>query len=119
MQSAVISTIDPIVSALNLGAPQEAERLARDYLSGQPASEDGLLLLSMSLIQQDRHGDAVSVCRELTRLVPQSAIYWSNLGTVLRDVGELRAAEAREAEGEAAAKPPEGPAAKDDDDVQQ
>ncbi len=93
MQSAVISTIDPIVSALKRGHPQEAERLARDYLSGQPANEDGLLLLSMSLIQQDRHGDAVDVCRELTRLVPQSAIYWSNLGTVLRDVGELRAAE--------------------------
>jgi hypothetical protein len=32
---------------------------------------------------------------------------------------ELRAAEAREAEVEAAAKAPEGPGAKDNDDVQQ
>jgi tetratricopeptide (TPR) repeat protein len=93
VQSAVISTIDHIVSALRSGRPQDAERLARDYLTGQPANEDGLLLLSLSLMQQDRPADAVLVCRELTQLAPHSAIYWSNLGTVLRDAGELRDAE--------------------------
>jgi tetratricopeptide (TPR) repeat protein len=93
MQSAVISTIEPIVSALQFGQPQEAERLARAYLAEHPANEDGLLLLSMSLIQQERPAEATMICRELTWIAPQSAIYWSNLGTVLRDAGELRAAE--------------------------
>ena len=93
MQSVATSTIESIVAALQLGRPQDAERLARDFLIDQPANLDGLILLSMSLMQQDRPADAVSVCRELTRLVPQSAIYWSNLGTALRDAGELREAE--------------------------
>ena len=93
MQSVATSTIESIVAALQLGRPQDAERLARDYLVKQPSNQDGLILLSMSLMQQDRPADATSVCRELTQLVPQSAIYWSNLGTALRDAGELREAE--------------------------
>lgn len=44
-------------------------------------------------MQQDRPAEAISVCRELTQLAPQSAIYWNNLGTALRDAGELRDAE--------------------------
>lgn len=47
----------------------------------------------MCLMQQDRPAEAISVCRELTQLAPQSAIYWNNLGTALRDAGELREAE--------------------------
>jgi tetratricopeptide (TPR) repeat protein len=93
VQSVATSTIESIVAALQLGRPQDAERLARDYLVKQPSNQDGLILLSMSLMQQDRPADATSVCRELTQLVPQSAIYWSNLGTALRDAGELREAE--------------------------
>jgi tetratricopeptide (TPR) repeat protein len=93
VQSVATSTIESIVAALQLGRPQDAERLARDYLAKQPANQDGLILLSMSLMQQDRPADATSVCRELTQLVPQSAIYWSNLGTALRDAGELLEAE--------------------------
>ena len=93
MQSTATPTIDPIVTALQSGHPQDAERLARDYLSALPADQDGLILLSMCLMQQDRPAEATTVCRELVRLVPQSAIYWSNLGTALRDAGELQDAE--------------------------
>jgi tetratricopeptide (TPR) repeat protein len=93
VQSTATPTIEPIVTALQSGHPKDAERLARDYLAAVPANEDGLILLSMCLMQQERPAEAISVCRELTRLVPQSAIYWSNLGTVLRDAGELRDAE--------------------------
>lgn len=44
-------------------------------------------------MQQGQLAEATSVCRELTRLAPQSAVYWSNLGTAQRDAGELRDAE--------------------------
>ncbi|HEX3896946.1 MAG TPA: sulfotransferase [Rudaea sp.] len=93
MQSTATPTIEPIVTALQSGHPRDAERLARDYLAVLPANEDGLILLSMCLLQQDRPAEATTVCRELTQLFPQSAIYWSNLGTALRDAGELRDAE--------------------------
>jgi tetratricopeptide (TPR) repeat protein len=93
VQATATPTIEPIVAALQSGHPQDAERLARDYLAAVPANEDGLILLSMCLMQQDRPAEATTVCRELIRLVPQSAIYWSNLGTALRDMGELREAE--------------------------
>src|SRR5579863_1952501 len=91
----VIATpsIETIVSTLQLGNPQDAERLAREYLALEPTNEDGLILFSMCLMQQSRTTEAISACRELTRLVPQSAIYWSNLGTALRDAGELHEAE--------------------------
>lgn len=90
---AAAPTIEPIVAAFQLGHLQDAERMARAYLAAKPANEDGLILLGMCLMQQDKPDEAISVCRELTQLVPQSAIYWNNLGTALRDAGELREAE--------------------------
>jgi len=89
----VAPSLQSIVTAFQSGRLRDAERLARDYLAVQPANEDGLLLLSMCLMQGGRHVEAASVCRELTRLAPQSAVYWSNLGTALREAGELRDAE--------------------------
>lgn len=89
----LIPTINPIVAALQSGSASEAERLARDFLSANPHSEDGLLLLSISLMQLDRPAEAVLICRELTKIAPQSPIYWSNLGTVLRDAGQSLEAE--------------------------
>lgn len=86
-------TIETIVAALQSGRLPDAERLARGYLAVQPDNEDGLILLSMCLMEQGRPAEAVSVCRQLTEVAPQSAVYWSNLGTSLRDAGELRQAE--------------------------
>jgi len=85
--------IESIVAALQSDRADDAERMSREFLQTDPQNEEGLLLLSISLIQLDRHAEATVVCRELTRIVPDSAIYWSNLGTVLRDAGELREAE--------------------------
>jgi tetratricopeptide (TPR) repeat protein len=93
MHAIATPSIETIVSALQLGNPQEAERLTRDYLAREPASEDGWILLGMCLMQQGRTDEGISTCRELTRRVPESAIYWSNLGTALRDAGELHEAE--------------------------
>jgi tetratricopeptide (TPR) repeat protein len=93
VRAIVTPSVQSIVTAFQSGRLRDAERLARDYLAVQPANEDGLLLLSMCLMQEGRHAEATSVCRELTRLAPQSAVYWSNLGTALRDAGELRDAE--------------------------
>jgi Flp pilus assembly protein TadD len=91
--ASAIPTIEPIVSALQSGRADDAERLARDFLDANPRNQDGLLLLSISLMQLERPAEATEVCRELTRIAPDSAIYWSNLGTVLRDAGQLFDAE--------------------------
>ena len=91
--ASAIPTTEPIVTALQSGRADEAERLARRFVDANPRNEDGLLLLSISLLQLDRPAEAVEACRELTRIVPDSPIYWSNLGTALRDAGELREAE--------------------------
>ena len=93
MHAIVTPTIESIVNALRLGIPQDAERLTREYLATEPACEDGWILLSMCLMQQGRTEEAISACRELTLLAPGSAIYRSNLGTALRDAGQLHEAE--------------------------
>jgi len=93
MQAVAAPYIAPIVSALQEGKVAEAEQMSRAWLSREPASEDGLLLLTMSLQLQGRPAEAADVCRELIRLQPRSSIYWSNLGTALRDAGELNEAE--------------------------
>jgi len=93
MHAVAAPDIAAIVSALQEGKAAEAEHMSRAWLSREPASEDGLLLLTMSLQLQGRPAEAADVCRELIRLQPRSNIYWSNLGTALRDAGDLNGAE--------------------------
>lgn len=67
--------------------------MTRDWLALDPRSEDGLILLGMSLQLQERFADALQAWRELTVLMPGSPIHWNNLATALREAGEMREAE--------------------------
>jgi Flp pilus assembly protein TadD len=93
MQPAATLPVDQIAAALQQGQPQDAERLVRIHLAAMPMDEDALLVLGICLQEQGRSAEAVEPYRQLTRMRPQSAIYWNNLGTVLRSAGEPRSAE--------------------------
>ncbi len=92
MQALKLPT-DAIVTALQQGHPQEAERLTRDYLAAMPTDEDALLVLGICLQEQGRSSEAAIPYRQLTRMQPRSAVHWNNLGTVLRSAGQMREAE--------------------------
>jgi len=94
MQANAPADIATIVSALQQGRAPEAEKMTRAWLALEPANEDGLILLAMSLQLQERNVDAVQAWRDLTVLMPQSFVHWNNLATALRNVGELVEAEA-------------------------
>jgi len=87
-------TIEEIAQAIQQQQPQAAERLAREFLVSQPQDETGLLLLGMSLQAQAQADAAIEVFRELTRLLPGSALHWGNLGTLLRNAKHTDEAEA-------------------------
>jgi tetratricopeptide (TPR) repeat protein len=67
--------------------------MTRTWLAREPGSEDALILLAMCLQLQERNADAVQAWRELTVLMPQSAVHWNNLATALRNAGQLLEAE--------------------------
>ena len=90
----VASTIAEISAAIQQGRLQAAEQLAREQLRGHPADENILTLLGLSVQMQGRPGDAAEFFRELTRLQPDAAIHWNNLGSVLRDARQGESAEA-------------------------
>ena len=66
---------------------------ASSELDGSPNDELTLSLWGMSLMSLGRVHDAIEVYRGAIRKFPSAAINWSNLGTALRDAGELLAAE--------------------------
>jgi Flp pilus assembly protein TadD len=80
--------LDQVHRALRAGNPQEGERVLRAYLADFPADEDGLTLLGVCLIEQDRPANAADAFRQLTQLRPDSATHWNNLGTALRQAGQ-------------------------------
>jgi len=93
MQATASTDIAPIVSALQQGNAPDAEQMTRAWLAVEPGNEDALMLLAMCLQLQERNADAVRAWRELTVLVPRSAVHWNNLATALRNAGELLEAE--------------------------
>ena len=93
MQANAAPGPESIINVLQFGSPVDAERLVREFLQHEPASENGLILLGMCLTQQSRMAEAISVLRNLTLLVPESAVHWGNLGTALRRAGEVCEAE--------------------------
>src|SRR5262249_46601808 len=93
MQVAPSADITAIVSALQQGRAPEAERMTRAWLDAEPGNEEGRILLALSLQLQERYSDALQAWRDLTVLMPRSAVHWNNLATALRDAGELRDAE--------------------------
>jgi tetratricopeptide (TPR) repeat protein len=85
--------IAQVHDALRAGKPQEGERVLRAYLANRPADEDGLTLLGVCLIEQDKPAAAADAFRQLTRLRPESAAHWNNLATTLRQAGQPLEAE--------------------------
>lgn len=67
--------------------------MTREYLALAPRDADALLLLGLCLQEQGRSSEAIEPYRQLTQMLPHSAIYWNNLGTVLRGAGQVREAE--------------------------
>jgi Flp pilus assembly protein TadD len=88
------STIADISAAIQQGRLQTAENLAREQLRAYPTDENILTLLGLSVQMQGRPNDAALFFQELTRLQPDAAIHWNNLGSVLRAAGQGEAAEA-------------------------
>jgi Flp pilus assembly protein TadD len=80
--------LEQVHRALRTGNPQEGERLLRVYLADFPADEDGLTLLGVCLIEQDKPAAAADAFRQLSQLQPNSATHWNNLGTALRQAGQ-------------------------------
>ncbi|HSC09771.1 MAG TPA: sulfotransferase [Rhodanobacteraceae bacterium] len=88
------STLSEISTAIQQGRLPAAEQLARDELRAHPGDESILTLLGLSVQLQGRPGDAAVYFEELTRLHPDAALHWNNLGSVLREAGRSEPAEA-------------------------
>lgn len=79
--------IPEIAGAITAGRGQHAELLCRSELTNQPADEDLLLLLAMSLQCQGRLHETVAAYAKLTQLWPDKSIHWNNYGVALADAG--------------------------------
>jgi len=82
-----------ILAALQIGQLAEAEQLARFQLEHQQGDEYVLLLLALSLQQQQKFQEALPIYAELARLFPGSSLHVGNHATALRDAGALEEAE--------------------------
>jgi tetratricopeptide (TPR) repeat protein len=82
-------SIQDIVAALQTGRLAEAEQWSREALQQAPAHEDLSLLLAMSLHQQGRLGEALSVYADLAQQHADSSLHWGNYATILRELGRL------------------------------
>ena len=82
---------EAIAATLSAGFTRNAEQLCREQLLGAPRDENLLLLLAISLHQQDKLQDALAVYARLTELCPSSGIHWGNYATALREAGALQA----------------------------
>jgi len=88
------SALSEITAAIQQGRLPAAEQLAREQLNAHPGDESILTLLGLSVQMQGRPGDAAVYFEELTRLQPDAAMHWNNLGSILRDAGQGERAEA-------------------------
>ena len=84
--------VSEIAHALQGGQAGRAEILCRAALADQPASEDLLLLLAMSLHCQGRLPESVAVYARLVEANPQSSLHWNNHGAALLAAGAHEAA---------------------------
>lgn len=85
--------IADISNAVGTARYAEAERMAEAFLVERNGDEAALTLLGIARQLQGRPRDAAGTYAELTRLFPQTREHWSNLGTALREAGDLNGAE--------------------------
>jgi tetratricopeptide (TPR) repeat protein len=72
-----------ITHAINLGTPEQAERLYRLYLSQYPDDAPMRYNFGSTLMRQDRFREAVDELSEVVRVVPTFASAYVNLATCL------------------------------------
>ena len=88
---------DAIIAALQSDDAPKAERLCRQYLQRDPDATDALVLLAVSLWRLDDRSGALDIYARLCRLYPDDIMHWRNYANVLRQSGDLEAAEAASA----------------------
>lgn len=86
-------SIASIVDALQTGQAVIAEQSARRRLGADHDDTEALLLLAIALSMQERGDEARDLYRRLAELEPVEPAHWNNLGTALRDAGDLEGAE--------------------------
>lgn len=87
------SDIARVMAAVQAGDAVRAEQDCRRLLRVQPEHETALVLLAIALQRQRLPLRAAAIHERLTVLYPGSAVHWTNLATVLREVGRLDEAE--------------------------
>ncbi|SFN09113.1 tetratricopeptide repeat-containing sulfotransferase family protein [Dokdonella immobilis] len=87
------SSIPEIVAALKSGDALKVERLSRARLSIDMGDTQSMVLLAIALSMLDRNAEVAELYRQLIALEPTEATHHNNLGTALREIGDLAGAE--------------------------
>lgn len=93
-----ISPEDPDVAndvgrlAFLMGKPVVAEQLFRIAVAGRPDAPDGYNNLACALRDQMRYDEALQVLEPALAALPNHAILWNTLGTVVNELGEVERA---------------------------
>lgn len=74
------------------GKLSDAEALYREVLAETPAHADALHLLGVLKAQSKQAGEAVGLIGQAIRLAPDNPMFYSNLGSVLKDLRRFDAA---------------------------
>ena len=85
--------IDKLLSLLQEGETQTAEKLARTVVQKYPSDVSGWNLLGVVLKLRGKARESLEALQKATCLAPQDAELHNNLGVTYRELGELSAAE--------------------------
>lgn len=94
----MMASLPDLVAAFQEGRYADVARVATARLEDSTADEMVLSLLGNSLLELKRPQEAAEVYRTAIRQFPGVALHWNNLGTALRNNGQLRDAEMAYAE---------------------
>ena len=92
MRSEDHSPLERAAAALRDGRPREAVDLLRHWVAAHAADAQGQALLGAAYSQLGDNDAALRYLRDATRLAPNGANHWFNLGVVSEKAGELHAA---------------------------
>lgn len=87
------SSTSEIIAALQAGNAQAAERLSRERLAADMGDTQAMVLLAIALSMLNRPAEVIDLYRKLIELEPTEPSHHNNLGTALREMGDLAAAE--------------------------
>lgn len=92
-------TIRSIVQLLQGSRYTEAESEVRLFLRGAPNDVQALVLLAIIVQMLNRPAEAAEIYRKLIVLQPSEPAHYNNLGTALRELGDLDGAESAYRQG--------------------